>query len=239
MKQCIRCGSVVQNNAEQFCPKCGGTKFKPTQNNQNGQPAKPQQPNLNKPQQPRPQQQRPQQNNGQQFNRNMQAPVSNQMNAEQLRNAGQNRANSQQNNMQSMQNQKNAQMNMTNQPVKLNKKQQQAKDMAMMNAMKQAQMSGQPFDAVAFENEWIAQNITNKQNNANTTASSGNETTFVQWMIALVISVIPIVGIVYSIMIMKNYSYSETRRNFHKAFLVYYIAAFIISLGITILINRM
>lgn len=239
MKQCIRCGSVVQNNAEQFCPKCGGTKFKPAQNNQNGQPAKPQQPNLNKPQQPRPQQQRPQQNNGQQFNRNMQAPVSNQMNAEQLRNAGQNRANNQPGNMQNMQNQKNAQMNMTNQPVKLNKKQQQAKDMAMMNAMKQAQMSGQPFDAVAFENEWIAQNITNKQNNANTTASSGTETTFVQWMIALVISVIPIVGIVYSIMIMKNYSYSETRRNFHKAFLVYYIAAFIISLGVTILINRM
>lgn len=239
MKQCIRCGSVVQNNAEQFCPKCGGTKFKPTQNNQNGQQAKPQQPNLNKPQQPRPQQQRPQQNNGQQFNRNMQAPVSNQMSAEQLRNAGQNRANSQHGNMQNMQNQKNAQMNMTNQPVKLNKKQQQAKDMAMMNAMKQAQMSGQPFDAVAFENEWIAQNVVNKQSNANSTASSGTETTFVQWMIALVISVIPIVGIVYSVMIMKNYSYSETRRNFHKAFLVYYIAAFIISLGITILINRM
>ena len=230
MKQCVRCGNTIQNNSETFCPKCGGTNFKPVM-------VKPQmnKPQPNKPQQP--QQQRPQQNNGQQFSRNMQAPVSNQMNAEQLRNAGQNRANNHQNNMQNMQNQTNAQMNMTNQPVKLNKKQQQAKDMAMMNAMKQAQMSGQPFDAVAFENEWIANNVTH--NNKSMPQGGVDETTFIQWIITLVISSIPIVGIVYSVMIMRNYSYSNTRRNFHKAFLVLYIAMFILSIVATAIINGM
>lgn len=212
MKKCSRCGSIADNN-EQFCPKCGGTKFSAVSTQSQVKPS------INKPQQP------------------IRNNTSGQQNVNRPQTTNQRVNNTQQvarNNANMSNRQGNTNIDISN--VKLTKKQEQSKDLAMMNAMKQAQMKGVNFDAVAFERNWIVNNVLAVRNKNN---SSEDTVSLVQWLIILAISTIPLVGIVYSVIGMKNCNYSETRRNFHKAFLAFYVAVFILSIILTSVINRM
>lgn len=70
-------------------------------------------------------------------------------------------------------------------------------------------------------------------------ANSG-ESSVKQWIITLVITAIPILNIVYCIMIMKNNNAEGYRRDFAKAFLIYLVIAFVVSLVIgNVLVSRL
>lgn len=70
-------------------------------------------------------------------------------------------------------------------------------------------------------------------------ANSG-ESSVKQWIITLVITAIPILNIVYCIMIMKNNNAEGYRRDFAKAFLIYLVIAFVVSLVIgNMLVSRL
>lgn len=221
MRQCPRCKNPVEDNATS-CNKCG-LVFN------NGQPRKPGQQNNG--------QNRPNQNMNNANRNPNQRP--NQLQNRPNQN-GQQRPNQNQNSMQNKGQQRpvqnNAQNNIDISNIKLSKAQEKAKDTAMMNAMKQAQASGNNFDINAFERKWIIENVVNKSAGTGT-ASSGTETTLFAWIIALLLSTIPVFNIVYSILCMKNTSFDNTRRNFHKAFLIFYVAMTIISIALTLVIR--
>ena len=242
MKQCTRCGNIVQNNSEQFCPKCGGTNFKPVAGNQQvvrPQMAKPQtqqnntQPNknqnINKPQLGKPGQTQNQQR-ANMYNQQGNGQIQNRPQNQQM-----NRNMNQHNNTPANNSTNTADIDIST--IKLSKKQQQSKDLAVMNAMKQAQMNGESIDIVAFERNWILTHVVKNNNGNNNVALNESTISMTRWLIALLISTIPIVGILYSVFIIRDYSYSETQRNFHKAFIIFYSAMFIISIIATILIN--
>ena len=66
------------------------------------------------------------------------------------------------------------------------------------------------------------------------------ESSVKQWIITLVITAIPILNIVYCIMLMKNNNAEGYRRDFAKAFLIYLVIAFVVSLVIgNMLVSRL
>ena len=60
--------------------------------------------------------------------------------------------------------------------------------------------------------------------------TNSGESSVKQWIITLVITAIPILNIIYCIMIMKNNNAEGYRRDFAKAFLIYLVIAFAVSL---------
>ena len=60
--------------------------------------------------------------------------------------------------------------------------------------------------------------------------TNSGESSVKQWIITLVITAIPILNIIYCIMIMKNNNAEGYRRDFAKAFLIYLVIAFVVSL---------
>lgn len=69
---------------------------------------------------------------------------------------------------------------------------------------------------------------------------NSGESSVKQWIITLVITAIPILNIVYCIMIMKNNNAEGYRRDFAKAFLIYLVIAFVVSLVIgNMLVSRL
>lgn len=70
--------------------------------------------------------------------------------------------------------------------------------------------------------------------------TNSGESSVKQWIITLVITAIPILNIIYCIMIMKNNNAEGYRRDFAKAFLIYLVIAFVVSLLIgNMLVSRL
>lgn len=70
--------------------------------------------------------------------------------------------------------------------------------------------------------------------------TNSGESSVKQWIITLVITAIPILNIIYCIMIMKNNNAEGYRRDFAKAFLIYLVIAFAVSLVIgNMLVSRL
>lgn len=238
MKQCARCGQQLNDN-EQFCNRCGGTNFK--QVNIQGQPSRPA--NM--------QQQRPMQvnqnMNGMQQQRQMQGQMQqgmiqgqNQQNRQQVNRPNQpNRpmqGQMQQGQMQGAQQQvgqnfSNIDAQQSNQfndaPVmklrKMSKKEKQSKEMELMYAMKAATERGEYFDEEMFKQQhgWYEDG----------TASSKNtgDMSVVDWIKTLLIMLVPIVNIVVAILGIKNAGNPDYKKNYYKAFLIYYLVAIVLS----------
>ena len=69
---------------------------------------------------------------------------------------------------------------------------------------------------------------------------NSGESSVKQWIITLVITAIPILNIVYCLMIMKNNNAEGYRRDFAKAFLIYLVIAFVVSLLVgNMLVSRL
>ena len=70
--------------------------------------------------------------------------------------------------------------------------------------------------------------------------TNSGESSVKQWIITLVITAIPILNIIYCIMVMKNNNADGYRRDFAKAFLIYLVIAFAVSLVIgNMLVSRL
>lgn len=70
--------------------------------------------------------------------------------------------------------------------------------------------------------------------------TNSGESSVKQWIITLVITAIPILNIIYCIMVMKNNNAEGYRRDFAKAFLIYLVIAFVVSLVIgNMLVSRL
>ena len=71
-------------------------------------------------------------------------------------------------------------------------------------------------------------------------STNSGESSVKQWIITLVITAIPILNIIYCIMVMKNNNAEGYRRDFAKAFLIYLVIAFAVSLLIgNMLVSRL
>lgn len=223
MKQCARCGQQL-NDSEQFCSRCGGTNFKVM--NMQGQPARPmnqqqrpvqgqiqngmqQRPIQNQPgQQARPQVNRPNQPNrpmqNQIPNGSMQQQVNNEFTGNQV----------QQNNQ------------FVDAPLKLrkmSKKEKQSKEMELMYAMKAASERGEYFDEEMFKQQhgWY--------DDGSMSSEASADMTMVDWLKTLLIMLVPIVNIIVAFLGMRNTSNPVYKRNYYKAFMIYYIVAFVLS----------
>lgn len=230
MKQCARCGQQLNDN-EQFCSRCGGTNFKVM--NTQGQPARPmnqqqrpvqgqmqngmqQRPIQNQPgQQARPQVNRPNQPNrpmqNQIPNGNMQQQVNNEFTGNQV----------QQNNQ------------FMDTPLKLrkmSKKEKQSKEMELMYAMKAASERGEYFDEEMFKQQhgWY--------DDGSMSSEASADMTMVDWLKTLLIMLVPIVNIIVAFLGMRNTSNPVYKRNYYKAFMIYYIVAFVLSILVAFLL---
>lgn len=225
MKQCMRCGQQLNDN-EQYCNRCGGANFRAM--GVQGQPTRPanmQQrpmqgnPNMNGMQQRPPQQgqnmqSRPQVNRPNQPNRPMQGQ-------------GQN-GQMQQQTMQDFNNGVNQQNNQfTDTPVmkpkKMSKKERQSKELELMYAMRAASERGEYFDEELFKQQhgWYV--------DGTAASSDTRDMTVVDWIKTLLIMLIPVVNIVVAILGIKNTSNPEYKKNYFKAFLIYYGVSMTIS----------
>jgi hypothetical protein len=61
--------------------------------------------------------------------------------------------------------------------------------------------------------------------------------TLKQWLITIIILVIPIANIVYLVLQLKNQLTPVTKKNFLKAYAIYYVAALVLSLVISVIIS--
>ena len=207
MKLCTRCNTQLNDN-EQFCIRCGGNQFR----------------------RPMPQPNRTNmqgRNLGNQGNPNNMASMNSGQqlyNQRQQYNTGQNQVNN---------------MAQDNQFIDYANQNNKAKSWAERRAEKKAQdeaimqqiRTGKP-----------AQLNTSNAMNTNYYDSQFNDCnnidmTIKDWIIQILLTAIPLVNIVILIMGMNNTAYPEYRRNFCKAFLIYYISATILSVGITLIIN--
>lgn len=248
MKQCARCGQQLNDN-EQFCTRCGGTNFRvigtqgsqgqqvrnnmtqqrpngapnnngmqqrPVQNNQRNQYQ--QQGNFQGQQRqqvnrPNNQQVRPQINRPGQANNNMQQPGAYNMQQNEMNNQPVN--------------------SMENMPMKLRKmsrKEKQSKEMELMYAKKAANERGEYFDDEEFKRQhgWYE--------DRSATVAATTDMTVGDWIKTLLLMLIPLVNIVVAVLGIKNVSTPEYKKNYYKAFMIYYIIAFILSALVTFLL---
>lgn len=231
MKVCSRCGQQLNDN-EEFCNRCGGTKFKI-------------------PGQPRPQQR---QNMNMNMNMNMggmQGQNQQNMNMNMGGMQGQGQGQMQGQNQQNM-NMQNMQMNMQQPSSKKlfksrkEKKAEMEAEMAIMKQMKEQGLTGNPNQLnmqnqqrPMQQNKPMQQNQQqqynmqkqqmNNQNQFTDNYSSDDEMSIQDWVILLVIMSVPVVNIVYILKNMNNYNISLTKRNFLKGYAAYFIVAIIIS----------
>lgn len=240
MKQCVRCGKQVADN-QQFCDNCGGTNFKPVvqQNRQQQQ----QRQNMNR--QGQQYQQHQQQQQRQNMNSNMQRQnMNNNVQRPGQQRPGQQRQQPARPNMnkgQTQQNQNgfNAQYDSNSfvdtankQLKKVSKKEAQQREMKMLYAMKEAQQRGEVFDEEKYKEQhgWYV------TTGANGKTVSSSDSTVADWIKTLILMLIPIVNLIIAVSGMKNTSNPDYKRNYYKAFLIYYLAAFAISAAVAYLI---
>lgn len=232
MKQCARCGQQLNDN-EQFCTRCGGTNFRVAANqSQQVRPNNMQQRPMNNGMQQRPM------NNG--INNVKQRPMQNTQQGQQVR-PQVNRPNQpNRNNMQNinMQNtgisntQQNNQYNDT--PVfklrKMSRKEKQSKEMELMYAKKAASERGEYFDDEMFKQQhgWYEDGSTPSVASENMSVGD--------WIKTLLIMLVPIVNIIVAVLGIKNNSNPDYKKNYYKAFLIYYIVAFVLSALVTFLL---
>lgn len=232
MKQCARCGQQLNDN-EQFCTRCGGTNFRVAANqSQQVRPNNMQQRPMNNGMQQRPM------NNG--INNVQQRPMQNTQQGQQVR-PQVNRPNQpNRNNMQNinMQNtgisntQQNNQYNDT--PVlklrKMSRKEKQSKEMELMYAKKAASERGEYFDDEMFKQQhgWYEDGSTPSVASENMSVGD--------WIKTLLIMLVPIVNIIVAVLGIKNNSNPDYKKNYYKAFLIYYIVAFVLSALVTFLL---
>ena len=233
MKQCARCGQQLNDN-EQFCTRCGGTNFRVVANqSQQVRPNNMQQRPMNNGMR----QQRPV-NNG--MNNVQQRPMQNTQQSQQVR-PQVNRPNQpNRNNMQNinMQNtgissaQQNNQYNDT--PVlklrKMSKKEKQSKEMELMYAKKAANEHGEYFDDEMFKQQhgWYEDGSTPSVASENMSVGD--------WIKTLLIMLVPIVNIIVAVLGIRNNSNPDYKKNYYKAFLIYYIVAIVLSALVTFLL---
>lgn len=234
MKQCARCGQQLNDN-EQFCTRCGGTNFRVVPNqSQQVRPNNIQQRPMNNGMQ----QQRPMNNNG--MNNVQQRPMQNTQQGQQVR-PQVNRPNQpNKNNMQNntMQNtgasttQQNNQF--TDTPVlklrKMSKKEKQSKEMELMYAKKAANEHGEYFDDEMFKQQhgWYEDGSTSNVTSGDMSVGD--------WIKTLLIMLIPIVNIIVAVLGIRNSSNPDYKKNYYKAFLIYYIVAIVLSALVTFLL---
>lgn len=258
MKQCIRCKNIVNDN-EQFCPKCGGMQFNFGQNTPQQprpvqpRPAQPRQSNQFNNQAPinqdYNQQQQYQQNtyNNQQQYQQQQYQQQQYTNQQYQQNTYNNQYNNntnnnfvQSNNSQYNNSQNQYQQNSKKASKKISKKEQQNREMQMMLAMKAAKEKGEPFNKEQFymEHGWELPGESTKSNqyinNANSNISSDGSVK--DWLITLILLIVPILNIFIAVSNMNNIKNSEYKKNFYKAYLIYYIAALILSIAISFIL---
>lgn len=246
MKACMRCNKMVDDSM-QVCPVCGSNKFRTAQAKK---PVRP----------PRPQ--GGMQNNQQGMNNmNMGGMGNQQMN---MNNGNMNMGNQQQTqNVQQQAPQK------KEKKKKMSRKEKMQLEMEQMRQIQEARAKGLPdpvFDNGQAQNAnqqyQQKRGQVNNNNNMNMGGMQGNmqnmgnrntgqqrfqdmpansgESSVKQWIITLVITAIPILNIVYCIMIMKNNNAEGYRRDFAKAFLIYLVIAFVVSLVIgNVLVSRL
>lgn len=178
MKECIRCGQVLNNDAT-YCNRCGGTKLVIKDKNS----VQPQQ-NI-----------KTQQNvNNVQSNRNVQN--------QNIRNNVPVNPNIQQR----------RRPNISNQP----------------NINKQTNISNQQNNVIS------QQNINNQEQQF---IDDIQPTTSVkEWIITMLMLLIPIWNIFYILKNIKNVNIPDYKRNYLKAFAIYYIAVMVISVAITMIL---
>ena len=235
MKQCVRCGKQVADN-QQFCDNCGGTNFKPVvQQNRQQQ----QRQNMNRQGQQYQQHQQMQQQR-QNMNSNMQRQNMN----NNVQRPGQQRQQPARPNMnkgQTQQNQNgfngqydsNSFVDTANKQLKkVSKKEAQQREMKMLYAMKEAQQRGEVFDEEKYKEQhgWYV------TTGANGKTISSSDSTVADWIKTLILMLIPIVNLIIAVSGMKNTSNPDYKRNYYKAFLIYYLAAFAISAAVAYLI---
>lgn len=232
MKQCARCGQQLNDN-EQFCTRCGGTNFRAAANQpQQVRPNNMQQRPMNNGMQQRPM------NNG--MNNVQQRPMQNTQQGQQVR-PQVNRPNQpNRNNMQNinMQNngisstQQNNQYNDT--PVlklrKMSRKEKQSKEMELMYAKKAANERGEYFDDEMFKQQhgWY-------EDGSAPSVASGDMSVG-DWIKTLLIMLVPIVNIIVAVLGIRNSSNPDYKKNYYKAFLIYYVVAFVLSALVTFLL---
>lgn len=236
MKQCARCGQQLNDN-EQFCNRCGGTNFKmmnmqykqarpaniqqqrPIQgnNNTNGIQKRPM-PNQ---QFQQGQQFRNQVNKPNQPNRPMQGQVQgNQMQQKNQQNFVD--ASVQQNN----QFKDSSVMKLR----KMSKKEKQSKEMELMYAMKAATERGEYFDEELFKQQhgWYEDSTVSDK--------TSGDMSVADWIKTLLIMLVPVVNIIVAILGIRNTSNPVYKKNYYKAYLIYYLSSFALSTLIAFLL---
>lgn len=238
MKQCARCGQQLNDN-EQFCTRCGGTNFRMMNNQGNsGQQAR------NNMTQQRPNngfngnmQQRPMQNNprNQAPQGNFQGQQRQQVNRPNTQQARPqiNRPGQPNNSMQQTGMYNTQQTEMNNQPAnsmsvplklrKMSRKEKQSKEMEWMYAKKAANERGEYFDDEEFKRQhgWYE--------DGSTPDVVTTDMTVGDWIKTLLLMLIPLVNIVVAVLGIKSNSNPEYKKNYYKAFMIYYIIAFVLS----------
>ena len=229
MKICVRCGNKLKDD-ETFCNRCGGTNFKAPQ-------PKPKQ-NINT-QQNLNMQQNMQQNMN--YNMGMQQNMNYNMGMQQNMNYNPNMGMNYNPNM-GMQYGMNQQQYNGSKPLFKSHKQKKAEMQAEIEMMKQMQMQQQN----QMNGGGVQPNQNTKPGQKQSVASllQNNQFSDVQpdmnvkeWVQTLIILVIPIANIVYILKGMNNPMYPPYRQNFLKAFGIYYVVAFILSLILSAIIT--
>lgn len=233
MKICARCGQNV-NDTEQFCSRCGGTQFKVPQPTQQNRPVKPQmhqaQQQMNMNQQQNNMWQQPMNQNTQQMNMNQQRPVRPQLNKT-MNNTGIN-------NQAQFNNQQMQQMQMNQQ--QMYNGQQMYNSQQMQQGQQNNQFQELPPKKKLFMSKGERQAAKlNKQNNTNQQMPqvSADGSSVKDWVLTLIFLIIPIYNIVYIIKVIKSPTETMYKKNYIKAFLIYFAASCIISLIITLLLS--
>lgn len=231
MKQCARCGQQLNDN-EQFCTRCGGTNFRAAANQpQQVRPNNMQQRPMNNGMQQRPM------NNGR--NNVQQRPMQNTQQGQQVRpqvnRPNQPNRNNMQNNMQNTGVSPTQQNNQfTDTPVlklrKMSRKEKQSKEMELMYAKKAASERGEYFDDEMFKQQhgWY-------EDGSAPSVASGDMSVG-DWIKTLLIMLVPIVNIIVAVLGIRNSSNPDYKKNYYKAFLIYYVVAFVLSALVTFLL---
>lgn len=246
MKQCIRCNMQLDDSV-QSCPKCRGVQFRAVQQQinrpQTGVPQMRPNVGVNQPVQQQVRPARPVQT--QQVVRPQQGYVNNQNQMNQQPYTTQ----PQQGNVYNQQgqygavNRQNTAMTQQNATTgmrlrKVSGKEKKMREMELAYAMKAAQERGEIFDPEVYKMQhgWYEEVPVNGMNGTNVNSS---DMTVKDWIITLLIMLIPIVNLVIAFKGMSNINYPEYKKNYYKAFLIYYIASMALSIVLSLVINML
>lgn len=207
MKICSKCKQVLQDD-EQFCNRCGGVNFMQPNNNQRPQGQQMQgQRQMQQGQRPQMQGQRPTQQMGQRPNQNI---------------------NMQRTQGQQMQGQRQMQQRPQGNPMQ-NMNNQQIQSQQMYNANMENFVEEDIFSENIDEGN-ITQNNGKKTKIPKENIASADGSSVKDWILTLVFMIIPVWNILYIVKTLKSPETPDFKRNYLKAFLIYFAVAFGISL---------